>query len=134
VVISPQLAIARRWPRQGVDFAIKQFPAPDAAVLSRPEVRAMFEEEAAKSPPTAGKAAAQAFELFSNDWGFAFSDISVPVPIWQGDVDVNVPPGHARLQHDAIAGSVLHECPGEGHLLVFDHLREILDLLVARAS
>ena len=45
--------------------------------------------------------------------------------IWQGDADVNVPPNHARLLHEAIPGSVLHEFPGAGHFMVFDHFEEI---------
>ncbi|HKH87682.1 MAG TPA: alpha/beta hydrolase [Acidimicrobiales bacterium] len=134
LVLGPQTAIARRWPQQGMDFFMKQLPAPDAAVLSRPEVRALFVDEATKTPRTAARAAAQDFELFSQDWGFALRDISVPVHLWQGDADVNVPASHARIQHEAIPGSVLHECPGEGHFLAFDHLGEILEILVANAG
>ena len=39
---------------------------------------------------------------------------------------LNVPPNHARLQHEAITGSVLHELEGEGHLMVIDHIAEIV--------
>jgi pimeloyl-ACP methyl ester carboxylesterase len=53
-------------------------------------------------------------------------DITVPVQIWQGDVDRNVPPEHARRLADRVPGAVLHECPGEGHLLFVDHMGDIL--------
>ena len=46
--------------------------------------------------------------------------------IWHGDQDRNVPIANGRFLTAAIPGSVLHECPGEGHLLNFDHLDEIL--------
>lgn len=74
---------------------------------------------------TTSRAMAQDFELFSSDWGFELSRIAIPVHLWQGDADANVPPAHAALQHHEIPGSVLHECPGEAHLLVVDHLVEI---------
>jgi pimeloyl-ACP methyl ester carboxylesterase len=134
LLMGSQVAVARRWPEQGMEFFLKQLPEPDAAVMRRPEVRALFLEEANKAPRTSAKSAAQDFELFSHDWGFSLRDITVPVHLWQGDVDVNVPAGHARIQHEAIPGSVLHECPGEGHFLAFDHMGEILETLAAGAG
>ena len=134
LVVGAQMAFARRWPKQGLDLLIKQLPEPDAAVLSRPEVRALFEQEGPKAPRTAARAVAQDLELLSDDWGFALGDISVPVHLWQGDADKNVPPSHARIQHEAIGDSVLHWCPGEGHFLFFDHVEEILEVLAASAS
>ena len=128
-ILAPQTVVARRWPDKAIDFLMRQLPAPDVEVLQRPEVRALFASEVAKASRTTSKASAQDFELFCHDWGFALSGISVPVHLWQGDADVNVPASHARLQHEAIPGSVLHECPGEGHLLVFGHLSEILEVL-----
>jgi len=125
VVFDLQAAAARRWPSRAIDFLTKQLPPADVAILSRPEVRAMFELDVARSSRTAGRAAAQDFELFAAEWGFDLGAIEVPVHIWQGDADVNVPPRHARLLHEAIPGSVLHEFPGEGHFLVFDHVEEI---------
>ncbi len=74
-------------------------------------------------------ATVQDLELFAGDWGFDLGRITVPVHLWQGDADLNVPPGHARLQHEAIPGSVLHEFSGEGHLMGFDHIGEILAAL-----
>lgn len=63
------------------------------------------------------------------EWGFSLSEITMPVQIWQGTVDRNVPAGHARLQHHESTGSVLHEIEGAGHLLVIDHIGEILAAL-----
>ncbi len=121
-----QVAVARRWPGRAIDYMVKQVPPADVAILRRPEVRALFELDSARASRTTARAAVQDFELFAGDWGFRLSDISTPVHLWQGDADVNVPASHARLQHAEIADSVLHELPGEGHLLVLDHLEEIL--------
>ncbi len=129
VAVAVQVAIARRWPNRAVEFLAKQLPAPDVAVLSRPEVRAVFERDAARSSRTTARAAAQDFELFATDWGFDLTATKIPVHIWQGDADRNVPPQHARILHDAIPGSILHELPGEGHLMAFDRLQEIANTL-----
>ena len=131
VALDLQVACLRRWPSRAFDFLVKQLPPADVEILSRPEVRALFERDASRSSRTAARAAAQDFELFANHWGFDLGAIEVPVHIWQGDADRNVPPHHARLLRDAIPGSVLHEFTGEGHFMAFDHFQEIGATLVA---
>jgi len=125
VAFKLQVAALRRWPSRALDLMVKQLPPVDAAILSRPEVRELFINDAVRSSRTAGAAAVQDFELFAKDWGFDLGAIEIPVQIWQGDADRNVPPHHARLLHDAIPGSVLHEFAGEGHLMAFDHFEDI---------
>ena len=120
-----QVAALRRWPSRAFDLLVKQLPPADVAILSRPDVRALLELDAVRSSRTAGAAAVQDFELFAADWGFDLGEIKIPVHIWQGDADRNVPPRHARLLHHAIPGSVLHEFAGEGHFMAFDHFEDI---------
>jgi pimeloyl-ACP methyl ester carboxylesterase len=126
VLLAAQLGVARRWPDKVIGLMERQLPPADVDVISRPEIRSLFVEDARRSSRTAARAMRQDFELFASPWGFELSDIDVPVHLWQGDADVNVPPAHAVLQHQAIPGSVLHECQREGHLLVVDHLVEIV--------
>lgn len=116
----------RRWPEAAMRAATKRFPAPDVEVLERAEVRAVFFDDARRSSATAGRAAAQDFVLFARDWGFRLQDVTVPCHLWHGDADRNVPIGHGRFMAGRIPGAVLHECPGEGHLLYVDHLEEVL--------
>jgi len=130
LAIGVQVQALRRWPERGLAFLEQQLPPPDVAVISRPEVRSMFMRDAVRSSRTAGRAAAQDFELFADDWGFDLGAITIPVHIWQGDLDRNVPARHARLMHEAIAGSVLHELAGQGHLLAFDYFEDIVSALV----
>ncbi len=125
-VFAVQDFITRRWPEPALRAALRQLPEPDADVMRRDEVRAAFVEDARRSSATAARAAAQDFALFARDWGFGLDEITVPVHVWHGDVDRNVPLSHGRYQATAIPGAVLHECPGEGHLLVADHMEEIL--------
>ena len=119
-------AFGKRWPERAMQMFTKQLPPQDAAVLARPAVRDAFLRDLRHASVTTGQAGAQDFRLFASDWGFRLEDITVPVHIWQGNLDRNVPPAHGRLQADRIPGAVLHECPGEGHLLFVDHMPEIL--------
>jgi pimeloyl-ACP methyl ester carboxylesterase len=124
-------AVGRRWPERAIDAMSKQLPAPDVAVLTRPEVRDAALRDLRHASPTTGQAGAQDFALFATDWDFRLEDISVPVHVWQGDVDRNVPAAHGRRQADRIPGAVLHEMPGEGHMLFVDHMEDILGEIAA---
>jgi pimeloyl-ACP methyl ester carboxylesterase len=118
--------IFRRWPEMALRAAPRQLPVCDVEVLNRPKVKSAFMEDYRRFSSTSARAAAQDFHLFATDWGFRLEDITAPVDIWHGDLDRNVPFSHGRLQADRIPGARMHECPGEGHLLVVDHLEEIL--------
>jgi pimeloyl-ACP methyl ester carboxylesterase len=128
-VFGGMTALGRRWPERALQVFTKQLPPPDAAVLARPSVRDAFLRDLRHASSTTGQAAAQDFRLFAMDWGFSLQDVTVPVHIWQGDVDHNVPLAHGQLQADRIPGAVLHECAGEGHLLFVDHMPEILNVI-----
>jgi len=118
--------VFRHFPDQAMKAGSGQLPEVDLEVLSRPQVKAAFTEDYRHAPSTAAMAAAQDFSLFAHDWGFRLEDISVPVHIWQGDADRNVPVSHGRLQAQRIPGAQFHECIGEGHMLAVDHMEEIL--------
>lgn len=119
-------SVFRHWPEQALKAGSGQLPEADIAVLSRPDVKAAFIQDARSAPATSPMAAAQEFALFASDWGFRLEDITTPVHLWHGDKVRNVPISHARLQAARIPGAHLHECPGEGHMLMVDHLEEIL--------
>jgi pimeloyl-ACP methyl ester carboxylesterase len=121
-----QTAITRRWPEALLQRADKMLPAADVAVMQRPDVMEMFVEDSRRASATSAMAAAQDFTLFARDWGFRLEDIAVPVHVWHGDADRNVPYAHGQQQAERIPNAVFHACPGEGHLLVVDHLSEIL--------
>ncbi len=114
--------LGRRSPERALAIATKRLPAPDAAVLRRPEVRDAFLADLGHASATTGRAAAQDFALFARDWGFRLEDITAPVHVWQAEADVNVPAEHARRLAAAIPGAVLHLLPDEGHLMAIDHM------------
>jgi pimeloyl-ACP methyl ester carboxylesterase len=128
-----QVSVMRHWPERALSAAKRQMAEADVAVLERPEVRAAFLEDARRSSATTAQAAAQDFVLFVRDWGFRLQDIRVPVHVWHGDMDKNVPFAQGEFVARRIPGAEFHACPGEGHLLAVDHLGTILQT-VARAA
>jgi pimeloyl-ACP methyl ester carboxylesterase len=124
----------RRWPEAAMRAATRQFPASDVEILERADVRSAFFDDAHRSSATAAQAATQDFVLFARDWGFRLQDVTVPCHFWHGDADRNVLIGHGRFMVGRIPGAVLHECPGEGHLLYLNHLEEVLRTVAGSAG
>jgi pimeloyl-ACP methyl ester carboxylesterase len=130
LVSSAQMTVFHRWPSVALKMLVRQLPAPDVAIVSRPEVRDMFVGAARRTSRSAARAVAQDFELFSAPWGFELSSIRTRVHLWHGDLDRNVPIEHARIMHDELADSILHELAGAGHLFIYNDLEEVLRTLV----
>lgn len=130
-MFSVQEFFMRHWPDVALRNASKVLAEPDVKLLERPDVREAFMSDLLHPSATTGQATAQDFLLFAGDWGFRLEDISLPVHLWQGDVDRNVPFVHGKLMAERIPGAQFHECPGEGHLLVVPHLEEILRTVTA---
>jgi pimeloyl-ACP methyl ester carboxylesterase len=130
-IFAVQDYFVRHWPEAALRAVAKRVPESDARLLQRPEVRKIFIDDAARAPATAAHAAAQDFQLFARDWGFRVADIAVPVHVWHGDADKNVPFAHGQYVADQIAGAQFHACLGEGHFLVIERLGEILRTLSA---
>lgn len=133
-MMASMLFVMRNFPDRAIDSMLNSLPEADRHVLTRREIADMFLEEARLGGPTAARAAAQDFALFARPWRFRLEDIALPVHVFHGDVDVNVPLSHGRAQADRIPNAKLHLFPGEGHMLFFDHAREILAAAAGRAG
>ena len=55
----------------------------------------------------------------------------MPVYLWQGEADANVPPAMGRYLAAKIPGCRATFYPGEGHLMAIDRMPEILATLLA---
>jgi pimeloyl-ACP methyl ester carboxylesterase len=119
-------SLFRRWPEMSIRATSGQLSSSDIEIMSRPEVRSAYIDSYRRAPTTSALAAAQDFSLFARGWGFRLEDITLPVHVWHGDDDRNVPISHGHLQAERIPGARMHDCPGEGHLLGLDRLEEIL--------
>ena len=72
---------------------------------------------------------------FTEPWGFDFDELSGPVMIWQGSLDLMVPFAHGGALASRIAGSSVHLEEGEGHLSIgLGALDRMLDELVSAGN
>ena len=58
---------------------------------------------------------------FAKPWGFDVGAIRTPVLLWQGDLDLFVPPGHGRWLAEHIPGVEAHLSETDGHLTLIEH-------------
>jgi pimeloyl-ACP methyl ester carboxylesterase len=104
----------------------------DRALLHRYDVLgAAVLEDYIEAVRQEGRGQASDWAVIARPWGFNLGDIRVPVHIWQGEEDREVPLAAARAQAAAIPGSRLTVYPGEAHFAFFTHRAEILRELTA---
>jgi pimeloyl-ACP methyl ester carboxylesterase len=110
----------------------KHNPPVDQSILARPEVRAMFLASYAESLRSGIDAFAWEVQLAARPWGFALSDIRVPIAVWHGGKDNSVPPVMGQRLAAAIPGAELRLLPDESHLFFLSRWQEILTDLLSR--
>jgi pimeloyl-ACP methyl ester carboxylesterase len=72
---------------------------------------------------------------FTEPWGFDLDELSGPVMIWQGSLDLMVPFAHGEALASRIDGASVHLEEGEGHLSIgLGALDRMLDELVSAGS
>ena len=72
---------------------------------------------------------------FVQPWGFALDSVAVPVTLWQGDLDLMVPPTHGQFLARAIPGARLEFARGHGHISLLTRFRDaILDDLIGHRA
>jgi pimeloyl-ACP methyl ester carboxylesterase len=71
---------------------------------------------------------------FVKDWGFALTDITVPVSVWQGQQDRMVPFAHGQWLAATIPGARAHLLPDEGHISLASQAKMILADLIELAG
>lgn len=71
------------------------------------------------------------YSSYLNPWGFDPGDVKVPVVIWQGGLDLNVPVVHGEWLRDHIAGSRYELRADESHIGLFvNYEKEIIESAV----
>ncbi|MBO0871691.1 MAG: hypothetical protein J2P15_24325, partial [Micromonosporaceae bacterium] len=62
-------------------------------------------------------------------WGFPLREIKPTVHMWHGQADTLVSPAMGSYLAEQIPHCEAHLLAGEGHLLVIDHMAEIIEEL-----
>jgi pimeloyl-ACP methyl ester carboxylesterase len=104
---------------------------PDQEALSSPQA-----EEArtavAKTFGTGLRCLIDDYSSYLSPWGFSVEDIGVPVFLFQGTLDENVPLGHGRWLARKIPNAQLVEKVDEGHISIgLRYRQEIMDTAVS---
>lgn len=124
--------VVRRWPGRALDLLAARAPAADRALLARPEVRAALVDDLREALRCGGRGAGQELTLFGRPWGFRPADVRVPVELWHGEADRQVPVALARRLAREIPDCRARFLPAAGHFWLLDHSTEVLTTLGAR--
>jgi pimeloyl-ACP methyl ester carboxylesterase len=126
-----QLRAIRRSGAGGGERMASWFPEPDRTLFQRQEIREGFTRcflEACRRGP---EGPVTDMALIARPWGLDLDAIRVPVLLWQGERDRQVPLAHGRYLAAAIPGCQPTFLPDDAHLSVpIQHGREIFSALL----
>jgi len=105
---------------------LKALPGCDRAVASRPEVRDSLMDSYWRAFSRGTRGQVHDWGIIASPWGFRPEQIQAAVHLWHGDQDDRVPPRHAEQLAAAIPRSHLTMLAGEGHMIAFSHIQQIL--------
>jgi len=120
----------RRRPDRALSHMISSLPDPDQTALARPELRRLMVDTFREAFRRGTRGVALDGILYTRPWGFRPEEIPVPVYLWHGEDDMNVPAGMGRYMAAAIPRCHASFLPGEGHFsLIGGRPEEVLDTL-----
>jgi pimeloyl-ACP methyl ester carboxylesterase len=117
-------------PEKAGDRLASSFPPEDLKAINESGSKTMLVENIKEGYRQGGEGPAQDDIIINSSWGFSLEDIQTRFDVWQGDVDKNVPVNLGEYQHEVLPNSRLRILPGQAHLYLLTHWREILERLV----
>jgi pimeloyl-ACP methyl ester carboxylesterase len=125
--------VAKRLSKDGSRFiekATAAAPPADQTVLADVALRGVVIDDMREAFRQGARGPARDARVVNRRWGFKLEMIRVPVWLWHGQEDRNVPPALARFLSERIPGSRTTFYRADGHLSTFvDHAGEILRAL-----
>jgi pimeloyl-ACP methyl ester carboxylesterase len=94
----------------------KQFPPADYAVLEQPDRLKTFCETTIEAMRGGAKGAAYDVQLYVQEWDFDLTEIQIPLTLFHGEQDRNVPIAPIRRVLASLPTSQLITYPEEGHI------------------
>ena len=119
----------RRAPGCVLTGVAASLPEVDRAIFRRPRVRALLLDDAREALRQGTRGALQELILLSRPWDVPLGQIRMPVRLWHGEADAQVPAAIARRLAAALPDCRASFVPGAGHLWVLDHVDEVLAAL-----
>lgn len=113
-----------RWgtksPEKMIAASGKGMPAADRAIADRPGTAAPFAAFIADALRNGTDGVRDDMRLVASPWGFEPEPSGVPVVIWHGEADTNVPVAAATWLADRLPNATLELVPDGGHISVLD--------------
>ena len=114
-------------PVKGFEKFVEGLPEPDRLVLSEPEAQEFVLASAVEGVCQGSGPLLEEIRIYSKSWGFKLDDLNVPISLFQGEVDIDVPASMARYQAELIPDCELNLYPTDGHFsLLVNHIDEII--------
>jgi pimeloyl-ACP methyl ester carboxylesterase len=130
VLLTGAIRLARPIAGPGLDLYAAVQPPGDKNLLARPEFKAMFLDDLLNGSRFQTSAPVSDLVLFTRDWGFTASDVSVPVRWWHGDEDHIVPFRHGQHMVDRLPDATMSVIDGESHLGGLGIAEEVITTLM----
>ena len=114
-------------PVKGFEKFIEGLPEPDRLVLSGTNAQELVLASAVEGVRQGSKPLLEEISIYSKFWGFELSDLNVPISLFQGEADIDVPASMARYQAELIPNCELNLYPTDGHFsLLVNRIDEII--------
>lgn len=111
----------------GLKKFIEGLPEPDRLVLSKTDSQGFVLASAVEGVRQGSGPLLDEIGIYSKFWGFKLEDLRVPVSLFQGEVDIDVPASMARYQASLIPNCEINLYPDDGHFsLLVNHIDEII--------
>lgn len=131
VALTQAIRLARPVAGPGLDLYAAVQPAGDKNLLGRPEFKAMFLDDLLNGSRFQTSAPIHDLILFTRDWGFSLSEVTVPVRWWHGDADHIVPFRHGQHVVDRLPDATMSVIDGESHLGGLGIAEDVISTLMA---
>jgi pimeloyl-ACP methyl ester carboxylesterase len=123
------VGLVRRRPLRALDLITPYEPPADRAVLARPEVRTAVVDDLGEALRQGSRAVLDDLRLFGEPWGFRLEDIKVPVELWHGEQDAQVPVAVGRQVARRLPDCRARVLPDAAHRWLVDQCEEVLSTL-----
>ncbi|HSR52780.1 MAG TPA: alpha/beta hydrolase [Acidobacteriota bacterium] len=102
-------------------------PAPDRTVLRRPDFSEIVGPHVREIFRQGWRGPAHDGEIYLDGWGFELEEVTTPVHLWHGELDVSVPAAFGRAVAQRLPNCQARFDPYEAHLsMVTNHVEDIL--------
>jgi pimeloyl-ACP methyl ester carboxylesterase len=109
----------------------KYMPASDYAALAEPGRMDIFAQAMGEAMVQGVKGPAWDVRLYVRDWGFELSEIQMPLKVFHGEQDPNVPLAVVQRATSGVPNAQLVTYPEDGHISTSaNHMDEIAQALV----